>query len=218
MWTVTMNLYPPVVITHLLGGFTTVCLLFLLTARLYRANNITKRRTNPSTFKWGLLGIGVLTCQIALGGWTSANYAATVCSDLPICQNGWTQHINLIEAFRFWGHDTNTYEYAPHLKPDAKITIHAAHRIGAIFTTLYLTGFFLWLLIKASTPFYTRQVTRVALCILITQICLGISNVVFDLPLSIAVMHNGVAALLMMSLILLNVSLYRSKVIPSWHE
>jgi cytochrome c oxidase assembly protein subunit 15 len=42
------------------------------------------------------------------------------------------------------------------------------------------------------------------------QVGLGVSNVIFDLPLLVAVAHNGVAALLMMFLILLNFSLFRT--------
>ena len=49
-----------------------------------------------------------------------------------------------------------------------------------------------------------------ALLILGAQVGLGVSNVVFQLPLAVAVAHNGVAAILMMSLILLNVSLFWS--------
>src|SRR5450830_839553 len=37
MWTVTLKLWPQVVTAHLLGGFTTLSLLFLLTLRLSRA-------------------------------------------------------------------------------------------------------------------------------------------------------------------------------------
>lgn len=205
MWTVTLGLFPTVVMAHLLGGFTTLCLLFLLAVKLHRPP---KPQSAPSPLlKFGLVGIVILALQIALGGWTAANYAATICSELPICQAGWQQHVNLSDAFQFWGHGLDDYEFATHLGADAKITIHVAHRIGAIITTLYLSALFIFLISKAQVSSFSKKVAAGGLLILATQVGLGIGNVVLDLPLAVAVAHNGVAAILMMSLILLTVSL-----------
>ena len=209
MWTVTLKLFPTVVTAHLLGGFTTLCLLFLLTLRVHFPS--TQRMTISPEMKWGLAGILILGLQIALGGWTAANYAGAVCKGLPICQAGWEQHINLHSAFKFWGFgDVTDYEYATHIAPDAKITIHAAHRIGAMITFTYLFSLFLAQMLRQTSNRMTRRIAGVAMLVLFAQVSLGISNVVFDLPLAIAVAHNGVAALLMMCLILLNFSLYRA--------
>jgi cytochrome c oxidase assembly protein subunit 15 len=213
MWTVTLGLFPTIVMAHLLGGFSTVCLLFLLAVRLHQSSSPkppSLRRQHPIALGFGILGIAVLTLQIALGGWTAANYAARVCSDLPICQSGWQQHINLGAAFQLWGHGITNYEFATHLGADAKITIHVAHRIGAIITGLYLGLFLTLLLVRARVATIITRSAGVALCFLCLQIALGISNVVLDLPLSIAVAHNAVAAILMMSLIYLNLCLYRT--------
>lgn len=213
MWTVTLGLFPTVVMAHLLGGFTTLCLLFLLAVRLHSSpdpvQNSGQGKPNMA-LRFGILGIFILAFQIALGGWTAANYAATVCSDLPICQSGWQQHVNFEEAFKFWGHGIDDYEYATHLGADAKITIHVAHRVGAIITTLYLGSLFIWLLTRNGISSTIRQAAVAALAVLVVQIALGITNVVMNLPLLVAVAHNGVAAILMMSLIFLNLSLYRS--------
>lgn len=217
MWTVTLGLFPTVVMAHLLGGFTTLCLLFLLSVRLHREDQplsqpaVVRDGSRNTLLVFGIIGIVILTLQIALGGWTAANYAAAVCKELPICQAGWQQHINIQDAFRFWGHGVTDYEFATHLGTDAKLTIHISHRIGAIITTLYLAGLFFWLLAKSNVTKNTKQIAVVSLIILIAQVLLGVSNIILDLPLLVAVAHNGVAAILMMSLILLNVSLYRSR-------
>ncbi len=208
MWTVTLGLFPSVVMAHLIGGFTTLCLLFLLALRLYFPRR-EKTAASPM-MKWGIAGILVLAVQIALGGWTAANYAATVCSDLPICQEGWSQHVNFQDAFQFWGHGVDDYEFAPHIGPDAKITIHATHRVGAIITTLYLTAFFVWLWLRSDVDSTPKKIALLGMMILLLQVGLGVSNVVFSLPLLVAVAHNGVAALLMMSLVLLIFSLHRT--------
>jgi cytochrome c oxidase assembly protein subunit 15 len=41
------------------------------------------------------------------------------------------------------------------------------------------------------------------------QIALGVSNVVYSLPIAVAVMHNAVAACLMLVLVTISYTLYR---------
>lgn len=207
MWTVTLGLFPTVVMGHLLGGFTTLSLLFLLALRVFDIRPAPVQHSG--LFKLALIGIVILGLQIALGGWTAANYAATICTDLPVCQAGWQQHLNFGQAFKFWGHGVTDYEFGIHLGPDAKITIHAMHRIGAIVTTLYLAGFLSWILFKLGHPLISK-IAITALLILTLQVGLGVSNILFNLPLAVAVAHNGVAALLMLSLISISYCLYKA--------
>lgn len=209
-WTVTIKLFPPVVMSHLLGGFTTLSLLFLLGLRFANAFHKPAQPGAEAILKWALAGIVILAVQIALGGWTAANYAATVCTDLPVCQSGWSQVLNFVDAFKFWGHNVNDYEYAPHLAADAKITIHVLHRFGAMLTGLYLFGLGFYLISQSTAPRYKRFGWLLS-TVLLVQISLGVSNIVFQLPLAVAVAHNAVAALLMLVLIALSFSLYNEK-------
>jgi len=207
MWTVTMKLMPVVVMGHLLGGFTTLCLLFLLYLRLsdYRVPGgdfVLKKYV-----KFGVIGIFILAAQIGLGGWTAANYAALTCTELPICQAGWVEQLNFEHAFDLVPPEKDSYEFG-HLDHASRITIHVMHRFGAIVATLYL----LWLAFsvyrKAQSPFFRKAAMSLGF-ILSVQVGLGISNVWFSLPLSVAVSHNVVAAMLMMSLITMTYSLKR---------
>jgi cytochrome c oxidase assembly protein subunit 15 len=214
-FTVTLGLWPTVVMGHLLGGFTTLSMLFLLALRI--SGKINPPRLENARLFYGLTlaGIVVLTLQIALGGWTAANYAAAVCAELPICQSGWQEQMNYSEAFKFWGHEIHykglqDYEYAHHLSGSAKITIHVAHRIGAIVTTLYLGLLLGWLLLT-DKPGWLKRAAGVATGILTLQIVLGISNILYGVPLAVAVAHNGVAALLVLSLIWMGYSLYKAR-------
>jgi cytochrome c oxidase assembly protein subunit 15 len=195
--TVTMGLFPTIVMAHLAGGFTTLCLIFLLVLRQH--GRLSTGIAQPVLVRFGFFAMAILAIQILLGGWTAANYAARVCSDLPICFSGWQQHLNLGDAFQLWGHGLENYEFGTHLDPSAKITIHAFHRIGAIVTTLIL-GVFL-AMVMGSRVLLLRQLAMVASAVLLLQVGLGVSNVVFDLPLLVAVAHNCVAAILMMCLI-----------------
>ena len=207
MWTVTMKLMPVVVMGHLLGGFTTLCLLFLLYLRLsdYRVPggdfNLKKY------VKFGVAGIVILTEQIALGGWTSSNYAALTCTELPICQAGWAEQLNFEHAFDLVPPEKDSYEFG-HLDHASRVTIHVMHRFGAIITAIYLFWLAISIYRKAQSPFFRKAALSLGF-ILSVQVGLGISNVWFSLPLSVAVSHNVVAAMLMMSLITMTYSLKR---------
>jgi len=216
MWTVTMKLNPTIVMLHLLGGFTTFALCFTMSIRLskahqpFRIKKVTVKELQP----WAIGGLVVLGLQIMLGGWTSANYAATVCTgvgSLPVCQADWLSAFNLAEAYQFLGleaHPDGHYEFGV-LGQDARITIHAMHRIGAYITLAYLL-WFAWKLRKASNRLLEDLGTLIAI-ILSVQVVLGFSNVLFGLPLPIAVAHNGVAALLLISLVAINFALWAHK-------
>tara|TARA_R110002153_G_scaffold68547_5_gene181974 strand:+ start:47230 stop:48207 length:978 start_codon:yes stop_codon:yes gene_type:complete len=205
MWTVTLNLLPIVVMGHLLGGFTVLSCLFLLYLRLtpYRipGGDAGMRRFGI----YSILGMIILTGQIALGGWTSANYAALACTELPICEGVWYERLDFGGAFSIPVADN--YEFGAH-DYNERMTMHIVHRIGALVTFLYLC----WLGIRlyaAANSNLIKKLSALMVLILGVQVILGVSNVVFSLPVVIAVMHNATAACLMLILITISYTLYR---------
>jgi len=207
MWTVTMKLMPIVVMGHLLGGFTTLCLLFLLYLRLNPYRMSSGDFSVKKYGRYGFLGIVILTAQIALGGWTSSNYAALTCTELPICQSGWMERLTFEDSFDVIPPEKDTYEFG-HLDHNERLTIHVVHRLGAVVTFLYLGWLAVMVFIKSQTVFFKNSAILLAV-LLIVQVSLGISNIWFSLPLAVAVSHNIVAACLMLSLIALTYSLRR---------
>ena len=205
MWTVTLNLLPVVVMGHLLGGFTVLSALFLLYLRLtpYRIPGGDPRLRAYG--KYAILGIVILTGQIALGGWTSANYAALACTELPICEGNWYQRLDFVGAFSV--PEALNYEFGAH-DYGQRMTIHIMHRAGALLTFLYLC----WLGIRlyaAASSNLIRKLSAIMVLVLGIQVILGVSNGVFSLPVAIAVMHNAVAACLMLVLVTISYTLYR---------
>ncbi len=202
MWTVTWNLKPLVVMAHLLGGMAVLGLLWWQTLRTqatrFRAGLLAYRRV-----RWSLsLALVALASQIALGGWTSANYAALACNEFPSCKQGdlWPD-ADFATGFKPWHGLGRDYEYATHIGHDAKVAIHLVHRLGALVLTGVLLGLVavLW-----RTP--GRAARRGALAVaagLTVQLGLGVGNVVFDLPLWLAVAHNAGAAGLLLLLVTL---------------
>ena len=207
MWTVTMKLMPVVVMGHLLGGFSTLCLLFLLYLRLGESHNNVDDYGLKKYGKFALIGILILAGQIGLGGWTSSNYAALTCTELPICQAGWQDQLNFEHALDLIPPEKDTYEFG-HLDHGSRLTIHVMHRVGAIVTTCYLFWLVFSVFINARSPFFRKSAMGVG-SLLCVQVGLGISNVWFSLPLGVAVSHNVVAVMLMMSLIAMTYNLKR---------
>jgi len=198
MWTVTLLLKPLIVMGHLLGGLTTTALLFWLVLDHHRRNSGVR---TPRAVPFAVAGLAVLVCQIALGGWTSSNYAALACPDLPTCGGEWwPSDADFAEGFVMWRGLGVDYEFGV-LDAPARVAIHYTHRIGAGITTLVL-GLIAFIYIRRDGPLRTAG-TLVALA-LATQVLIGLAIVWFGLPLWPAAAHNGVAALLLLSMVNLN--------------
>ena len=207
MWTVTMKLMPIVVMGHLLGGFTTLVLLFLLYLRL-KGFRVTSGDWAVKKYAgFATLGIVILSAQIALGGWTSSNYAALTCTELPICQSGWLEQLSFADSFDPIPPERDSYEFG-HLDHGERLTIHVMHRLGAIITALYLGWLALMIFTQSQTRFFKTSACILG-AILVVQLALGVSNIWFSLPLAVAVGHNIVAACLMLALVALTYSLKR---------
>lgn len=207
MWTVTLKLKPVIVMAHLLGGFATLALLWWLVV------STSERYYQFGKARWlsvfGFLGVLLLVAQIALGGWTSSNYAALACPDFPQCQQQWWPAMDFKEAFVLWRGIGPNYEFGV-LEHPARTAIHMTHRLGALVVGIYLLVLLL-VVLKSRMSAISRRVALIGLLLLLTQISLGISNVVFHLPLAVAVAHNGVAAMLLLSMITLSLALYRQR-------
>lgn len=201
MWTVTLNLLPLVVLAHLLGGFTLLVLLALLRVNIswYRYNHDS---VNPEAqlvrlLPLGYLAVLVLVAQIMLGGWTSTNYAAAVCYQLPFCESGWVERFSVQSALSLpLGHETYEYGVLPY---EARMSIHVMHRVGAIVTLLVL-GFFIYLCWRRAATKKMRRFAAIIAGLLLLQLTLGLINIVAQLPLLNAVAHNVVAANLLMAM------------------
>jgi cytochrome c oxidase assembly protein subunit 15 len=203
MWTVTMLLKPAIVTLHLLGGMTTLALLLWLALRevdLFAPPASRAARLRP----WTAAALAILVCQIALGGWVSANYAALACPDFPSCHGQWLPAMDFENAYHVLRELGMTASGAP-LTQEALNAIQWSHRAGAFFTLVFVGGVGLAALrIPALRP------TAVVLIgVLLAQAAIGIANVLLRLPLVLATAHNAGAALLLAALVVLNFAVFR---------
>ncbi len=183
MWTVTLRLWPPVVSAHLLGGAITLGAQFMIW-RVLTSNREPRLRSAWSAFAL------VIFLQMALGAWTSSQYAGLVCPDFPTCQGNWWVDIDagVLKAPRVDG-----AEYLGGVMGmKDKMAVQWLHRIGAIavlFMFFYL----------AKLHFQQRRSLLFCASFLGVQITIGILNAIWLLPLPLALLHNTFAMLLWLS-------------------
>lgn len=201
MWTVTLKLWPQVVTAHLLGGFTTLGLLWLYQLRLRATPWLNGPAALAGIRPLAICGLLVCIAQVSLGGWTSSNYAALACPDLPTCHGVYWPRADFVQGFNVFQEVGPNY-LGGLLDNHARTAIHLAHRIGALITTgiLLLVVVALWR--SGYSP--ARRLALVTASFLTAQLALGISNVYFALPLAIAVAHNGFGALVILLMVQLN--------------
>ena len=193
-WTVTLKLWPQVVTAHLLGGFATLALLFVLAQRerpapLFQVDRSLKRLATAA--------LAVVVLQVALGGWLTSNYAALACPDFPTCHGEWLPEMDFRTGFDV-AQTVGPNYLGGLMSSDARVAIHFAHRVGAI-AVLLVVGVLAWRLGNSGVGWSLAAALGV-------QLGLGIANVVFALPLGVAVLHNAGAAALMLMLLAVRLS------------
>jgi cytochrome c oxidase assembly protein subunit 15 len=196
MWTVTLKLWPIVVMGHLLGGLATFSLLLWLAFRTGVAVHYTPVIPLRRLRGWIIGGLLVLCLQIALGGWTSANYSALACPDLPTCQGQWWPQTNFSDGFVLWREIGVDYEGGV-LDLPSRTAIHMMHRIGAVATFIMICV----LAFRLMRVPVTQRSAILLFTAVSAQMALGLLNVALYLPLPNAVAHNGMAALLLALLV-----------------
>jgi heme a synthase len=214
-WTVTWQLLPIIVTQHLLGGFLILSVLWLMYLNnqpmLYTGR--AKRSVPPainSLLFYAMIGLGLLFLQIFLGAWTSTHYASLSCPDFPFCMNHQSLSPQIKEAFKVFSPIGVNYEGGV-LSQAARQTIQMAHRLGAALLTVYFLAFVGVAMLKLiNTPQLLRPLF-VFLGLFSLQICIGISNVIFKLPLISAMSHTLIAVLLLLTLITFIFKLVRAR-------
>ncbi|NLF54276.1 MAG: heme A synthase [Thauera phenolivorans] len=208
-WTVTLLLKPAIVTAHLLGGLATLSLLGWLALRAFERRRLAAGRGLAAAARLGLV---LLLAQVALGGWTSTNYAALACTDFPACHGSLWPEADYANAFHVVRELGMTAE--GELLSNAALTaIHWSHRLGALVAGGFLLAFGLALLRRPGAG----RAGAVLLGLLAGQVALGVANVLLSLPLPLAVAHNAGAALLVLTMVWVNYRLRAGAAVSSQH-
>ena len=195
--TVSLKLLPIIVTIHLFGGFATLTLLYFIYLKsrnfqILNQINISHLKTIAS------VAMAVRIFQIFLGVWTSTNYASLACADFPTCQGSYLPEMDFKNGFNLNQEVGPNYLYGL-LDNPARVAIHYSHRVSALIVT------FIFLILMSRLWFSDAAPLASTLGILlITQITLGIINVIYVLPLYVAIAHNLVAACLLLATFTVN--------------
>lgn len=179
---------PVIATVNLLGGMTLLALgyWFWIVAR-----------SPPGRFAPKLLAgwaFWILTVQIALGAWTSANFAGTACTGVWNCP-GPDPVGGTTSSFAFWrelglDHDGRV------IMDNSQRIVQGAHRVGAAVCTMVVGALGLSLCRRGAIAAGTIVITLLAL-----QVGLGIAGATHGLALSVVLAHNVVASLLLLAVL-----------------
>ena len=198
MWTVTLLLKPLIVTLHLLGGLATLALLWWLALPPERRE--LKAAERPVR-QLAIAAFAVLVAQLALGGWTSTNYAAAACADFPACHGKWWPNMDFKNGFVLWRGLDIDYEGGV-LDAPARVAIHYSHRLGAYLTALVLLLLVLGVWRRGQTAL-TRGAATAVLIALVLQITVGMNLIWQGWPLWLGTSHNAGAVLLVLAMVAL---------------
>ena len=199
--TVSLKLHPLIVTTHLFGAMITTSIFLVIFLRsLKLQHNFEILKANRHLI---IIGFVLIIFQIFLGAWTSTNYAARACLDLPYCQGELIPNTNFTEAFNLFQTIGPNYLFGQ-MSNEARVAIHITHRIGAVVVFLYS----LFLIFKLKSK-ETLPLIGAFGAILFLQVFLGINNVLSHLPLWNAVAHNIFGVMLFLCMIVIMYLSYR---------
>ena len=199
--TVSLKLHPLIVTSHLFGAMIVTSLFLIIFMKSLKIKNsyLLLVQNKPII----LVGFILIIFQIFLGAWTSTNYAARACLDLPYCQGELIPNTNFKEGFNLFQSVGPNYLYGQ-MSNEARVAIHLTHRIGAIIVFFYsiFLAFKLW-------SKETKPIVIGFLSILGIQIFLGVNNILSSLPLWNAVAHNIVGVMLFLSFVVMTFLSFR---------
>lgn len=184
---------PAVVMGNLGGGFAMLGLLGWMVFGKPRQEGSSNARLQRAT----TAALGLLVLQIALGGLTSANFAASACQTLPDCHGSWMPGNDVFIALDL----TRVHEIGSTgmvLGGPERAAIHKLHRISGVIAAaaILFAGF------CAIGAGRDAKIVGIALIALVTiEFTLGVSAVITGLPIGVAVAHNWIAALLLLATI-----------------
>ena len=179
MLNVKQNLKPVIVLSHLVTGLSILSVLWWTYLNLSQQGKSPAPIAQSKKAVWIWIGLIIVAAQIILGGWVSTHYAGLACIDFPYC-NG-----QILPDMQW------------RLLNSHLITIHMLHRIGAAITAVYLSALalFLWRL-----PAFKPN-AKLILALVALQLTLGVLNIIWLLPVWLALFHHAVAVLLLLTII-----------------
>ncbi len=181
---------PVIVSVHLAGGVAMLMLLAWIALRQAAPGSAISADEAQKWRGFAWFGIALLLIQIMLGGWVSSNFAALACNGFPLCNGALLPPMDFSYSMDRSGLPLSAERLA---------AIHWMHRAGALLAVTYLG----WLSFGVMAMKGLGSIGKTILGLVVFQAALGVANVLLGLPLLVAVLHNAVAMLLLVALVVL---------------
>jgi cytochrome c oxidase assembly protein subunit 15 len=180
---------------NLLGGFGMLAILGWMFFR--KTHPVTVRSALKKVTAIALLLLGL---QIAVGGFTSANFAASACRTIPDCNGSWLPGRELVAALDLT-HQHAVTDNGYVVGGAERVAIHKLHRLAGVAALLAIIAAGI-VALRAS---HDLRIVGAALILLVSiEFSVGVMAILTDLPIGLAVTHNTLAALLLLGLLKLN--------------
>lgn len=171
------------VVSHLVTG-NAFCLVLLLTARALLGFADAPGPVAPLCRNLAIVTAAALAVQIVLGGLVASSYAGLACPDWPAC---------------------NGAEWFPSFS--GLVGLQIAHRLGA-YT---VAAAYVALVIVARRAPVIGRLAIIGLHVVFLQILVGVTNVLWRLPVEVTALHSALATLL----VLVTGLLLRAALVPA---
>lgn len=183
---------PLITMGNLLGG---MALLGLLWWMMQREADAVEVPADPAAYRpLALFALCLVSLQIVLGGWSSANFASASCPGLVSCEGEILSVANAAQAFNP-AREVRLDAGGAVIREDALGLLSMTHRVFALLTAGYLA----WL-VRRLKPREELAGTVIALSVFsISQVVLGVSTIWLDIPLLLLSLHNVLAACLLLA-------------------
>jgi len=206
------NPLPVLTFANFTGGLLIVTLLFYLFLQVRNIKSTTVvSSVHSGIIRWGII---LVVLQILWGGWTSANYAGSSCEKLMICdqlENDQTEKsgatvLASINPFSSLLLDQQSRVIIEHKMQ----SIQLIHHLLAIFSlAVFMLVTFLLFKNSRDTEKSVRNNCSIVVSLLLLQFIIGLGTIAFQLPLMLVVLHNVLAALLLMVITVLYMNIFK---------
>ena len=187
---------PLLVSGHQVLGFMTLWLFACLYWRSFPG--LDRPRPFRLLHVWVLLAQALLLLEILLGGWVANNLGGLACQDFPRCNGHFWIDGDIAAAFRVFGN--GSIETVAMLNDAARAVVMHLHYLLALPVFLILNTI-MFGATDETQPRAVRRAGSLLSVLLLVEITLGVLSIKHQLPLSLVVLHQVFAGVLMLPLI-----------------
>ena len=183
---------PLITMGNLLGGMSLLGLLWWMMQR--DADTFAVPHALAGYRPLAVLALCLVSLQLVLGGWGSANFASASCPGLLSCDSEVLAVANVAEAFNPL-REVQLDDSGAVVRDPALGLLSMTHRVFALLTAAYLA----WMVRKLKARPELRATLLALSAFSISQIVVGVSTIWLDVPLVLLSLHNVLAACLLMA-------------------